>query len=257
MTADTKHPSVEQFQPPDGNLKIWRYLDLPKLINFLETRSLHFARADTLGDPYEGTWPELNVVARERNLPKMVAAYKGKIELERYRLAIEEMTRFTRQTMYINGWHGGETENVAMWKLYGTAVGSIVIQSTYKKLLEALPDNTYLGMVQYQDYSILGKEIPTGNAMYPFMYKRKELEHEKEVRAFNWILAGNTKEGPINSDELPEGIKVNIDIDKVVETIRVQPTTPAWVTETIENLLERYNWGMKIMPSQIDIEPMY
>ena len=99
-----------------------------------------------------------------------------------------------------------------------------MIQSTYKKLLDALPDNTHLGMVQYQDYSNLGKGIPTGNAMYPFMYKRKELEHEKEVRAFHWILGDSTKEGPINPEDLPEGIKVAIDIDKVVETIRVQPT---------------------------------
>ena len=122
-----------------------------KLIDFLETRSLHFARADTLGDPYEGTWPELNIVVREQHLSKIVAAYKGKIELERYRRVIEDMTRFTRQTMYINSWGGGETENAAMWKLYGTRTGSMVIQSTYKKLLDALPDNTYLGMVQYQD----------------------------------------------------------------------------------------------------------
>ena len=257
MTADTKHPSVERFQPPDGNLKIWRYLDLPKLIDFLETRSIHFARADTLGDPYEGTWPELNIVVREQHLPKIVAAHKGKIELERYRRGIEDMTRFTRQTMYINSWGGGETENVAMWELYGTRTGSMVIQSTYKKLLDALPDNTHLGMVQYQDYSNLGKGIPTGNAMYPFMYKRKELEHEKEVRAFHWILGDSTKEGPINPEDLPEGIKVAIDIDKVVETIRVQPTTPAWVKEVIENLLKRYAWDMKIMSSQIDREPMY
>ena len=125
MTADTKHPSVERFQPPDGNLKIWRYLDLPKLIDFLETRSIHFARADTLGDPYEGTWPELNIVVREQHLPKIVAAHKGKIELERYRRGIEDMTRFTRQTMYINSWGGGETENVAMWELYGTRTGSM------------------------------------------------------------------------------------------------------------------------------------
>ena len=172
MTADTKHPSVERFQPPDENMKIWRYLDLLKLIDLLETRSLHFARSDTLGDSHEGTWPEPNIVDREQNLPKVTAMYKGKVELERYRQAIENMTRFTRQTVYISCWYGGESESVAMWKLYGATMGSVVIQSTYKKLLKALPNSTYLGMVQYKDYSNLGEKIPADNAMYPFIYKR-------------------------------------------------------------------------------------
>ena len=232
-------------------------MKLPQLIDFLETRSLYFARADTFDDPYEGTWTESDVVARERAFKEMPAEYKSKVDPARYWQLIESMTRLQIETTYINGWHGGETENIAMWDLYGEMPGSVVIQSTYKKLVDALPDDVYMGMVQYQDYSNLGKEIPTGNAMHPFMYKRKELEHEKEVRAFNWILGGSTKEGPINPEDLPEGIKVAIDIDKVVETIRVQPTTPAWVKEVIENLLKRYAWDMKIMSSQIDREPMY
>ena len=247
MTAETKHPTVERFQPPDGNMKIWRYLGLPQLIDFLETRSLHFARADTLDDPYEGTWPELNIAGRALPLPNP----------EDYQLEQGYITRFTRQTMYINCWCGGETESVAMWELYGTAVGSIAIQSTYKKLLEALPDTTYLGMVQYQDYSSLEDVIPSENVMDPFMHKRKEHEHEKEVRAFNWILGGRTREGPINLDELPEGIKVDIDIDKVVETIRVRLKTPTWVKGAIENLLKKYAWDMKVISSRIDSEPMY
>ena len=87
-----------RFQPPDGNMKIWRYLDLLKLIDFLETRNLHFERADTLGDPHEGTWPEPNIEKRERYLPKMVDKYKGKIGLERYRRIIEGETHFARLT---------------------------------------------------------------------------------------------------------------------------------------------------------------
>ena len=263
MPADTQHPSVQGFQPPDGNMKMWRYMDLLKLIDLLETRSLHFSRADILGDPHEGTWPEPNIVDRERHLPKMVAAHKGEIELEKYRLITKDMTHFARQTIYINCWHGGETENDAMWKLHGTMLGSVVIQSTYKKLLEALPNSTYLGMVQYQEYSHLGEKIPTANTMYPFMYKRKELEHEKEVRALNRILGGGaredwvTREGRIKREDLPKGIKVDIDINKVVEEIRLRPATPTWVKGVIDRLLKRYSWDIKVIPSQIDIDPRY
>ena len=257
MTADTEHQVVAKFQPHDVNMKIWRYLDLPKLLDFLETRSLYFARADTFDDPYEGTWTESDVVARERAFKEMPAEYKSKVDPARYRQLIESMTLLQIQTTYINGWHGGETENIAMWNLYGKKTGSVVIQSTYKKLMEALPDKSYLGMVKYQDYSSTEKGIASGNSFEPFMHKRKQLEHEKEVRAFIWILGGPIKEGPINTDELPKGLKVDIDIDKVVETIQVQPETPTWVKGTIENLLKRYGWGMKVMSSQIDIPPRY
>ena len=70
MAADTEHEVVERFQPSDGSMKIWRYIDLPKLIAFLETRSLHFARVDTLGDRYEGAWTLTNVAAREQEISR-------------------------------------------------------------------------------------------------------------------------------------------------------------------------------------------
>ena len=257
MTSNTKHPAVERLQPPDRNIKIWRYMKLPQLIDFLETRSLYFARADTFDDPYEGTWTESDVVARERAFKEMPAEYKSKVDPARYWRLIESMTRLQIETTYINGWHGGETENIAMWDLYGKMPGSVVIQSTYKKLMEALPDKSYLGMVKYQDYSSTEKGIASGNSFSPFMHKRKQLEHEKEVRACIWILGGPIKEGPINTDELPKGLKEYIDIDKVVETIRVRPETPTWIKGVIENLLKKYACGINVMSSQIDIPPRY
>ena len=88
--------------------------------------------------------------------------------------------------------------------------------------------------------------------------KRKAFEHEKEVRAFKRILGGSTRGDSVNSEEPPEGSsKIDVDIDKVVETIRVQPATPTWVKGVIEKLLRRYSWNMKVMSSQIDSEPRY
>ena len=60
MPADTDHEAVQKYQPRDERIKVWRYLDLPKLIDLLETQSLYFARADTLEDPLEGMWPSAN-----------------------------------------------------------------------------------------------------------------------------------------------------------------------------------------------------
>ena len=260
MTATT----MEWFKPPGENMKIWRYMDLPKLVAFLETGSLHFARADTLGDPYEGSWTRLNKVAQEHQILEMLADRekhhpdaKVKYTPEKLQQEFKRETHHMRQTMYINCWHGGETESAAMWKLYGTVTGSIAIQSTYQKLVDALPDDVYMGMVQYKDCGSSEEWIPGGNIMYPFIHKRREFEYESEVRAFIWATNVDSQHRLEKGDDKPLGIDVDIDIDKVVETIRAQPTTPAWSRRAIEKLLERYGWGMKVMPSKIDIEPMY
>ena len=250
MTADTEHPVVATFQPPGGNIKIWRYMDLTKLVAFLETGSLHFARADTLGDPYEGSLSRFNSAAEEQRL----IAYMEMVNTEAAEHIIalpqsrKSMAHLLRESTYINCWHSGETESAAMWKLYGTTAGSIVIQSTYKKLMDALPDNFFMGMVQYKDYGSSEDWMPRDNYLYPFIHKRREFKYESEVRAFT---------SAEYRDDKPLGIPVDIDIDKVVETIRAQPTTPAWARQAIEKLLERYGWGTKVMQSQIDIPPTY
>ena len=41
--------------PDEPDSSIWRYLDFTKLVSLLETRALHFSRADLLGDPYGGS----------------------------------------------------------------------------------------------------------------------------------------------------------------------------------------------------------
>ena len=54
-------------------MKVWRYIDLPELIDFLETASLEFSRAATVGDPYEGSWTRLDVVDREEQFQSIAA----------------------------------------------------------------------------------------------------------------------------------------------------------------------------------------
>ena len=249
MAASTEHEVVVAFQPPDRDIMIWRYMNLPQLIAFLETKSLHFARADTLGDPYEGSWPRFDMAVREQQFMKNFGGDQSK--------TLKIMTTYLRETIYISCWHVGEAESAAMWQIYGTMAGTVAIQSTYQKLVNALPDDTFMGMVQYRDYSSSDDGVPRHNQMYPFIHKRREFEHEKEARAFIWTSASNSQQRLTKANNQPQGIKVEIDIAKVVDTIRVQPTTPAWARQAIEKLLKRYDWGIKIRSSEIDIEPMY
>src|SRR5262249_12832867 len=57
----------EDFEfPSNPDTPIWRYLDITKLRSMLESRTLFFARVDTLGDRFEGAYtPSTSGVSEE------------------------------------------------------------------------------------------------------------------------------------------------------------------------------------------------
>ena len=282
MAANINDPVVEGCQPPDVNIKVWRYMDPLQLLALLQTRSLYFSRADKFEDPFEGTLPKLNQITQHLQTQHIVAQARKNTPPEHWRAignaeemveGFQDITRKARQCAYICCWHAGETESLAMWKLYGTDTGSVAIQSTYGKLLESLPptlcisepimedepwtSEIYMGMVQYKDYIGDKDRIPGGNLRHPYIHKRKELEHEKEVRAFCFFgeaLTNSLTDSTRLLDRLsmPLGLVAEVEIEKLIETIRVQPATPSWAREAIENVIRKYGWDKKVIPSDID-----
>ena len=270
MAAKTDHPIFSSCQPTDTNMTIWRYVNMPKLIDFLETKSLHFARVDTLDDPFEGSWTIRNKIANELQIREMLKE-AGKIgnpldyNADTFRSSFEESTRTQRQYTYVNCWHGGDDENAAMWKLYGTSSGSVAIQSTYQELVNAIPAKTvvdkdtvgpaHIGKVQYKNYMDGVDFITGGNAMAPFMCKRREFEHEKEVRAIVWAYGRMPNYYRKTGGDTPTGFKVGVNLDDLVDSIRVQPSAPSWVRQSIESIVGRYGLTDKVISSQIDTNP--
>ena len=258
MSANVTHPVVASLQPHDDNMKVWRYLDFPKLVDFLDSQTLYFARVDTLDDPHEGTLTRGNTMATEKLIEKIISEGKEEQSPAELRASFQRVTLTGRETIYVNCWHSGNSENAAMWKIYGSLTGSVAIQTTYQKLADALPDDIYLGMVRYLDYDRTDRWIPGGNVFYPIVHKRAEYSFEREVRALSWILQDD--EGKSTTPTVahrPLGIKLPIDIATLVDSIRLQPTTPAWIRTTIERLVDKYGWKMKIDYSQLDVSPFY
>ena len=50
-----------EFEQPNENERVWRYMDFTKLVSLLHSRTLYFARADKFDDPFEGSYPAKNV----------------------------------------------------------------------------------------------------------------------------------------------------------------------------------------------------
>ena len=61
---DLNSTAREFHNPSPADAILWRYMDFTKFVSLLETRTLFLARADKLGDPFEGSVPKNNIILR-------------------------------------------------------------------------------------------------------------------------------------------------------------------------------------------------
>ncbi len=234
-----------------SNAKIWRYMDFSKLINLLDKKKLFFPRADNLGDPFEGSFPRINVQKRKgafttRDGPGLVTLgdfYK----------------KFIKCTA-INCWHINDDESDAMWKLYIKGGEGIAIQSTVGKLKASLLEypqhsSVSVGMVAYVNYK--EDRIPD-DTLAPYFHKRKSFQHEQEYRAIIQHL--KYKQGDeidFKKSTLQEGIYVPIDVEILIENVHLSPTCPLWQKEVAQSILKKFKLNRKIKQSILSEKPQY
>jgi hypothetical protein len=125
------HPSCPQ--PDDGTVKVWRYSELPQLVNVLARRALPFIRVDLFADKFEGS--VTRPVQAEWGVNPINAATLARVRPE------------LKREMYASCWHAGEDESEAMWKLYCGDRGGVAMQTTYERLDASLPREVRLAKV--------------------------------------------------------------------------------------------------------------
>ncbi|MCK4361685.1 MAG: DUF2971 domain-containing protein [Dehalococcoidia bacterium] len=244
-----EHPVFEK--PRDENATIWRYVDFTKFVSLLDKKTLFFARADGLGDPFEGSYSKANVKLRPE-------VYKDKITPNELKYLGQFWKKFIKCTA-INCWHLNEYESAAMWKLYLKSNEGIAIRSSFNRLKSCFKDENhdiYIGRVKYIDYE---KDwMPEGNSFYPFVHKRKSFEHEQELRAIIQKFS-HSKNGEINLSKPPfdDGIYVQVDLDVLVDKIYVAPTSPQWLLGLIKSVTKVYKLDKEVLQSTLDDVPVY
>lgn len=278
MPANIDHSVFKQPSNPDT--KIWRYMDFAKYVSLLDSGALWFSRADKLsegfegkmGDTFEGTLSHGNVAVmrdyfsnyiKDDGQPLMTSK-----EVEDWIRVNIDSRRLPREWTYVNSWHMNERESAAMWKLYARTNEAVAIQSTYAKLRDCLPSQAmvgspgeglpetwvqreslvFLGEVQYIDYAT--EPIPFGSALYPFVYKRKSFEHEREVRAVVKAVA------LVDIENLEPGRLITVSLQDLVENVYVAPTAPAWFRSVVEAVTRKYGLAHKVVRSSLDDAPL-
>jgi len=251
-----RHPFLDSAVEADT--PTWRYFDFPKFVSFLEKRALYFSRADLLGDPLEGSFTKAYAADRQTllgNPPDGVTAERLQDILQNN----EAFFATQSEDIYVNCWHLGDHESMAMWNGYGGGPYGVAIRSTYGALDAALPSKLgelqapiWLGRVRYLDYTSLTERIPKEyNVLSRFTCKHIAYEHEKEIRAlFMYPNLG------LGSCAVP-GHSLPVDLDLLVRRVIVSPLSPSWFDELVLSVCVRFECKPDVGRSNVFGPPVY
>jgi streptogramin lyase len=238
------------FTPPPTEVVIWRYVDLPKLVSMLASRSLFFARLDKQPDRFEGSLPQHD--GSDLNFDQLTSGGLGADQLREFMKMQRESLGIFRPRALVSCWHMNDHESMAMWDLYAQAGSGIAIRSTSRSLVESLHhENTserflppaYLGAVRYIDYAT-AVVVPSTPLEF-LTLKRTSFAHERELRAV--VLSDNRVQG---------GQNIACNIEALVESIYVAPGSPGWFRDAVQQVVNRFDVGRNVKQSDLDIDPV-
>jgi hypothetical protein len=242
------------FTPPSGDAILWRYMDLTKFLALLERAAVYFARADLLGDPFEGSFPTRNTQRRIERwgeytsyLPKGSAPPAADDTLHNRRAMVKEM--------YVSCWHMNPYESAGMWNLYTRTPESVAIRTTFAALDAQIQpighQPVYAGVVHYVDFET--DFIDESNGFWPFVHKRFAFEHEREMRLCFW--GAGRREGHASPRE--PGKWMPVDLAALIQRVYVHPSAAGWFRELVSALLARYGLQFEVAHSAIAGAPGY
>jgi hypothetical protein len=224
------NPDIKLPENPDTI--VWKYLDLSKFLELLMSKKLFMSRSDKFEDQYEGTFSEPTYEEIKKiaaNNPEFLDYYKSH-----------------RENVVISSWHANEYESFAMWQIFTKNNEGLAIQSTIGRLKESLkPDNyfeQYIGEVNYIDYKV--EYIPFDDAFFPFLFKRKSFQYEREVRIISDVTSKNIK--------INEGLKVDVDINKLINKIYIHPKSENWYKRLVIELVTKLGFDFEIEKSDLE-----
>lgn len=218
--------------PEDPDTIVWKYLDLSKFLDLLLSQKLFMSRSDKFEDQYEGTFSEPTYEEIKKlaiNNPDFLNYYKTH-----------------REKVAISSWHINEYESFAMWQIFTQNSEGLAIQSTTGRLQKALEaekkSKQYIGSVKYIDYK---KEyIPFDDMFFPFMFKRKSFQYEREIRIISDLSDSQLS--------INDGVKIDVDIDHLIEKIYIHPKSENWYKKLVIELVSKLGYQIEIEKSDLE-----
>lgn len=240
MSERTEYVAQSGFGWPDHvepppNVKLWRYVKLPQLVDLLHTQSLYLTRLEHLDDWCEGTLPPATMAAVQSLLAQVISQC-GNSEVSAEGQA-RGISSASRKALHVSCWCEGECESDALWRLYASDQG-VALQTTVGRLKPQLPSEMHMGRIRYQDYDT--GTVNPGNLFNIGMWKRRQYEFEKEVRLINmYPIADATSPIP----------RLRIQVDEAIERIVISPYATTWFAETVAVVVRRFGSALPVVHS--------
>jgi hypothetical protein len=223
---------------------LWRYFDIHKFLNLLQTNTIRFTRMDQFEDLQEGIPLSAFVAHAEKlNLHLIESKTIGELILDAKQfkkippLLQKKLNAINaiQKTSFLTCWFAEQRESVAMWNLYSNADG-VAVKIPFSKLSKKLkiekdPNISayYAGRMVYQDFSTLYKKTADSKVGKVALRKDTSFTHESEFRFVVRTKDHHQDSAGINS--LP------LDLARVGMKVICHPRMAAWKKKNVQNLL--------------------
>ena len=244
------------FDPPSSDAVLWRYMDFTKFVSLLDKQALFFARADKLGDPFEGSYSKVNEALR----PSFVQRVFGEKTIPEGTLEnLADSMKRTRRSILINCWHQSPYESAAMWRLYSREQDGIAIKTDFNSFKNSFicSQSIYIGSVNYVDYK--SYFIDESNDFSRYLHKRKSFEHEQEVRVISSRFP-NPDSDEVSLQlyhDLIDGAYYEVDLSNLIQKVVVAPIAPNWFIKLVKSVTARYNFNFPVVKSTQADDPTW
>lgn len=223
-------------------------MDFNKFNLLLENKALFFCRSDKLGDPFEGSYPTLNI----KNRPK-----------DAWEKLIRDLHREIRKFILVNCWSNSDCESAAFWKLYTNGNEGVALQSTFERLQKCFgsggSESVKIGKVNYIDFT--KDSFDEEKCLFsPYAFKMKSFEFEREVRAIMIKAPEYVKD---NRDLIKAkpifdvGGYVNVDLGILLENLYIAPMADLSFRNKVEATLKKYDINLTPKWTDLHNKPIY
>ena len=226
-----EHP---HFIDMPNNTVIWKYLDLFKYLDLLNTSTLFMQRCDHFIDKLDGSSPD-----REHLMYKFPDLDTEQVN------AMLRMYDVLKRSTYVSSWHINDFESSVMWDAYSNNQGGLAIKTTVGNLKDSIIDESsiYFSKVVYTR-----NDMPMWNTFFPIFHKREQFTDERECRLF--LNEDFSKYAHPTTDHLlpllPSAKKIAINTDVLMEQVFFHPLTSDWVADSVAGVIKQF--GGRFVP---------
>lgn len=217
----------------EESLRLWRYMDLAKLISLLEKKAIWLARADTFRDRHEGRFPDEMRAWIEKAYESFPDDDPSPVK------DADDFQDYLLKNTFVSCWHKNIDENMVMWEIYGRDTNAVAVQTTVGRMNDSINSSGLSGHslllkpVVYERSESMQGVLPYEEC---FFKKRPHFAFEEEVR-----ISLDTYSRINPTKDTPYGYSLPAFINGLIEAIYVHPDSSEWFVDVVNSITKQYS----------------